>query len=264
MAVMGSSRPSLTARWVASNRARLDDSRPTLASGDAEAERRLYAGLSLRVLSLPGMTPTGALRRTAFFDDETVAAMGRGVRQIVILGAGYDGRPLRFGPAATWIEVDRPGTQADKRRRLSRLGVDLGHLRFAPVDLLVDDLDAALATAGHDVTLPTLFLCEGLFAYLPMDVCRMVCTRLRARAHAGSTLAANFLIAPSSGSRAHWLRMVTDGVLTLIGEKRRAAFRSGDGEDLFAQAGWRVVRRTAAGRESAKGGYLLLLAGEPA
>jgi methyltransferase (TIGR00027 family) len=254
----------LTARWVASNRARLDDHRPSLPSGDPEAERRLYAGLSLRALTLPGMTPTGALRRTAFFDDETVAAIGRGVPQLVIVGAGYDGRPLRFGPAATWIEVDHPVTQADKRRRLARLGVDLGHLHFASVDLLDGDLDAALSGAGHETKRPTLFLCEGLFAYLPIDVCRAVCTSLRARAHPDSTLAANFLIAPSTGSRGHWLRMATDGVLTLIGERRRTAFHAGDGEELFEQAGWRVVRRATTGAESAKGGYLLLLAGEPA
>jgi hypothetical protein len=48
--------------------------------------------------------------RTEFVDAETANALSKGIDQIVILGAGYDGRALRFGPSARWIEVDRPLT----------------------------------------------------------------------------------------------------------------------------------------------------------
>ena len=61
--------------------------------------------------------------RTRFVDHEVADALGRGLDQVVLLGAGYDGRALRFGGGpARWFEVDRPATQADKRRRLEALG----------------------------------------------------------------------------------------------------------------------------------------------
>ena len=42
----------------------------------------------------------------------------------MIVGAGYDGRALRYGgPGIRWWEVDRAGTQTDKRARLARLGI---------------------------------------------------------------------------------------------------------------------------------------------
>src|SRR5437764_15286930 len=133
--------------------------------------------------------------RTKFFDDETVGAIARGVDQIVIVGAGYDGRALRFGGAGVrWIEVDHPATQADKRRRLAGLGVELDHLKFVAVDLISDDLDVALGDAGHDIDRPTLFICEGLFAYLPLETSRSLCSTLRRRSHADSVLAANFRV----------------------------------------------------------------------
>ncbi len=62
--------------------------------------------------------------RTRFVDNEVAGALGRGVDQVVLVGAGYDGRPLRFaGETTTWFEVDRPATQADKQRRLAALGL---------------------------------------------------------------------------------------------------------------------------------------------
>src|SRR5262249_10528773 len=110
------------ARFVARTRATLD--RPEVPTGDAAAERRLYESL--------GRTPLGRgsgrwhermARRTAFFDRVTLAALDRGVPQVVIVGAGYDGRPLSFAtPGVTWFEVDHPATQTDKRARHSAGG----------------------------------------------------------------------------------------------------------------------------------------------
>jgi methyltransferase (TIGR00027 family) len=111
------------------------------------------------------------------------AALARGVDQIVIVGIGYDGRPLRFRtPGVCWIEVDHPATQPDKCRRLASLGVPLDHLAFVAVDLIEDDLATALAAAGHRGDRASLFICEGLFSYLPLSVSVAVCQALRIRA----------------------------------------------------------------------------------
>ena len=92
-----------------------------------------------------------------------LTALDAGVRQIVICGAGYDDRALRFRtPGARFFEVDQGPTQADKARRLRAMDTDLTGLTLATADFRGDDVAAVLAGCGHDPGQPTLFLCEGL------------------------------------------------------------------------------------------------------
>ena len=76
--------------------------------------------------------------RSRFSEDTMAACVARGVRQIVILGAGLDTFSLRNPHAehgARVFEVDYPATQAWKRERLRQAGLDLpATLTFAPVD----------------------------------------------------------------------------------------------------------------------------------
>src|SRR5438128_2341619 len=99
MARMRANEPSMTARGVALARSLLD--RPAWPTGDAEAEQRLTAALTEGYNRRPGRRSAGNFldwitARTKFFDDAVVRALERDVRQIVLLGAGYDGRPLRY------------------------------------------------------------------------------------------------------------------------------------------------------------------------
>ena len=105
----------------------------------------------------------GIWARTRFFDDQVLAAVRAGVPQVVICGAGYDDRALRFrSPGVRFFELDHSATQADKARLLRAMGTDLQSVVLAPADFRDDDAAAALAAAGHDASRPTLFLCEGL------------------------------------------------------------------------------------------------------
>ena len=257
-------RPSFTAGWVAAQRLRLDHQRPVIAGGDRDAERQLYLGFP-RLLRVAAVRPTGMAARTAFFDNETIRAIEGDIEQVVILGAGYDGRALRFRHGEMrWVEVDFPSTQVDKRRRLEALGVPLSHLRFAAVDLMSADLEAALDQAGHLRDVPSLFMCEGLFAYLDPESGAALCTTLRRRAPVGSVLAANFLVAPPTAVHGRLLRSSVDRLLALVGEERRNQFRPGDAERMIAGGGWSIVRY-AASRPTATdvGTHMLGLAAVP-
>ena len=151
---MKAGKPSVTARFVARTRATLD--RPEVSTGDAPAEHRLYESL--------GRTPLGRgssrwrermARRTAFFDRVTLAALDRGVCQIVIVGAGYDGRPLRFAtPGVTWFEVDHPATQSDKRVRLAAACASTDDIVFVPIDLTTGNLVRSLVRPDRGVAVP--------------------------------------------------------------------------------------------------------------
>src|SRR4051794_21935265 len=108
--------------------------------------------------------------RTVAIDD---AVRARTNPQLVILGAGLDGRPWRMSElsAAEVFEVDHPSSQADKMSRLGDLTPVTPALHFVPVDFTRDSLAALLASAHHDVTTPTTWVWEGVVPYLtPAEV----------------------------------------------------------------------------------------------
>lgn len=87
--------------------------------------------------------------RSRFADDALEAALDRGCRQVLVLGAGLDTTALRYGQrlqGVTLFEVDHPATQAWKRARLPPEVAERVH--FVGVDFERDALDAALRAAG--------------------------------------------------------------------------------------------------------------------
>jgi len=111
--------------------------------------------------------------RTRIAEDALSAAVERGVRQIVILGAGLDTFALRSPYGALDIriyEVDHPATQAWKRQRLAEGEIALPPwLVFVPVDFERDDLGESLAGAGFQPSLPAFFTWLGVVPYLTLD-----------------------------------------------------------------------------------------------
>src|SRR5262245_28418089 len=65
---------------------------------------------------------TSAIARTLFIDDVARDAATAGVREVVVLGAGFDCRAHRLAElaGATVFEVDRADTQEWKRAQLAR------------------------------------------------------------------------------------------------------------------------------------------------
>ena len=76
--------------------------------------------------------------RARFIEDLVAEQAGHGVAQYVVLGAGLDTFAQRRPQIATRLrvfEVDQPGPQAWKRRRLIELGFGIPDwLRLVPVD----------------------------------------------------------------------------------------------------------------------------------
>ena len=103
--------------------------------------------------------------RTLAIDEAVTAKLSS---QLVILGAGLDGRAWRLKELADVdvFEVDHPASQADKQSRLGRLEPTARSVRFVPVDLSRDSLGDALTAAGHDRTIGTTWICEGVVSYL--------------------------------------------------------------------------------------------------
>lgn len=207
--------------------------------------------------------------RTKVVDAEVSRALGRQIPQIVLLGSGYDGRPLRFGGGAIrWFEVDRLETLADKRRRLEAL-------RLAPADVTYVGADlreggpatlAALEAGGHDASRPSLFVCEGGFTRVTLEATASLCESLRGRAPEGSMLVATFFVRPEShAAPTRALRRATATVSALAGDRQPEELRPGDPEKLMVVTGWHVTHTDVTGdRLFDRGAHQRVLVCEPA
>jgi methyltransferase (TIGR00027 family) len=107
--------------------------------------------------------------RTRFAEDALAAAVERGVRQVVVLGAGLDTYAYRSAlrDRLRIFEVDHPATQAWKRQSLEDAAIPIpGSLIFAPVDFERQTLAEGLGVAGFDPSQKTFFTWLGVVPYL--------------------------------------------------------------------------------------------------
>ncbi|HLY43428.1 MAG TPA: SAM-dependent methyltransferase [Terracidiphilus sp.] len=111
--------------------------------------------------------------RSRIAEDFLSIAVAKGVRQIVILGAGLDTFALRNPYAALEMciyEVDHPATQESKRQRMAEAQLAVPPwLIFVPVDFERDDLGEKLAAAGLQQNSPAFFTWLGVTPYLTQE-----------------------------------------------------------------------------------------------
>jgi methyltransferase (TIGR00027 family) len=222
---------------VAAWRAELE--RPHSPEGDADAQRRLCQGMPLiRQRELQAHLAA----RTRFFDERVLEAIEGGTQQVVVVGAGYDDRALRFrAPGVRFFEVDQGATQADKRARLGSIGAQTDGLTLVQADLQRDDLAAALAAGGHDAGRPSLFLCEGLLVYLDEPTTVRVLASLATAAHAGSTLAASLAVHADTPPSAAVVAYANSRRRAAASEPWRTILPAAAYLDLLARSGWRAI-----------------------
>jgi methyltransferase (TIGR00027 family) len=158
--------------------------------------------------SRPDMDPAGTrwfraaiVARARFIEDLVAEQAEQGVDQYVILGAGLDTFAQRKPEIASRLrvfEVDRPGPQAWKRRRLIELGFGVPEwLRLVPVDFEAgESLWDKLARAGFDPKRPAVVVSTGVSMYLTDEANAATLAQFAGLA-SGSTLAMTFLLPPA-------------------------------------------------------------------
>ena len=109
--------------------------------------------------------------RTRFCEDALQAAVARGVRQYVIVGAGFDSFALRrpdWARDVAIIEVDHPATQTYKLERMAACGV-VSPAAYVAADLGAEKLGQALQRSPFQAGQPAFFAWLGVTMYLPRD-----------------------------------------------------------------------------------------------
>ena len=225
---------SSTARSVAARR--LGFERVPADYGDPAADLALARDVAAGLVPEQSRMGDYIRARTAFFDHAVVAALNAGMPQVVVGAAGYDGRALRYAkPGVRWFEVDHPATQADKRERLARLGIEAGHVQFVAADFTRDPVAGRLLDAGLDPRHPALFLFEGIAVYLEDSVTESVLAQFRQVTVAGGLLAISVSVASGGQARSAFRARVA-----ALGEPARSVLGPAEAHAMLARAGWQL------------------------
>jgi len=135
--------------------------------------------------------------RARYAEDALGDAIGRGVGQYVIVGAGMDSFALRapsFACDLEIFEVDHPSTQRFKAARLAGCEVPLPRsLHLVAADLAETRLDAALASSPFRSDRPAFFSWLGVSAYLTRTANLATLAGIASCAPAGSELVFSYI-----------------------------------------------------------------------
>jgi methyltransferase (TIGR00027 family) len=243
-------RPSRTAQFVTLGRAladaglsHIDDFHdPTARAFLNDRGKRSLAKVEARAQSGKRSAQVESARvmadmiglRTATIDRAVREAIEGGAKQLVILGAGYDGRAWRLRELAgvRVFEVDHPATQSVKRARVAELPPPIGDVTFVSIDFARESLDAVLERAGHDRWQATCWIWEGVVMYLTHDVMRATLGDIAGRSARGSTLIVNY----HTSHRGLFARLI----FRLIGEPQISTWSPEEMASDLRLAGYRV------------------------
>ncbi len=113
------------------------------------------------------------LIRAAYAEDKLQECINSGVKQYIILGAGWDSFAFRKPELLKDIhvfELDFPATQARKKNKLDQLGLTLHeNVHLTPIDFETTSISEALSNSDFNPDLPTFVTWQGVTYYLTMD-----------------------------------------------------------------------------------------------
>jgi methyltransferase (TIGR00027 family) len=140
---------------------------------------------------------TNVIIRARYTEDALLAAIAGGVRQYVILGAGFDSFALRIPPAAkevTVIEIDHPATQSLKKQRMTECGLTVSdNVHFVSADLAREGLDEVLARSSFNAAEPAFFAWLGVTMYLTREANMQTLRKIAQSSLPGSQLVFSYI-----------------------------------------------------------------------
>lgn len=179
--------------------------------------------------------------RSRYAEDELARAVGHGVRQYVVLGAGLDTFAYRNPhPGLRVFEVDHPATQAWKREQLQAADIRIPEsLTFVPIDFERQTLADGLGQCGFDAGAVTFFSWLGVTPYLTREAC-MITLSFIAKMPPGSGVVFDFAVDPALLNAGQ--RQALDALSARVaryGEPFQLFFDPGELQDELKEMGFR-------------------------
>jgi methyltransferase (TIGR00027 family) len=190
------------------------------------------------------------LARTKIMDSEFIHALETDFPQIVLLGAGFDTRALRFADlnqGTRIFELDIETTQQPKIGVLLQKKIKIPEeLRFVPIDFDKESLFKALSEAGYQEKQKSLFLWEGVSMYLSAQAVDETLGFIRTCSASGSRIAFDYIFASV-------LRQEGDlygereayNMVSKVGEGWTFGIEAGEIERFLAVRGFEIVAHYA-------------------
>jgi methyltransferase (TIGR00027 family) len=230
---------------------------PRLRGSDYLAERiipfgaRLMAAIPfVRRMVMAKLFPAGiyeyVLARTKELDAAFLAALEARFDQIVLLGAGFDTRALRFADrnrGTRIFELDVPPTLDPKEKILRRKRIRIPEtLTFVRINFDKEDLSAALSKAGFQNGRKDLFLMEGITMYLTAEAVDRNFAFIRQHAAPGSRVVFDYIHASvlRHENRFYGEREIFETVAR-AGEGWTFGLENGEVEPFLEQRGFRLL-----------------------
>jgi methyltransferase (TIGR00027 family) len=139
------------------------------------------------------------IARTKYIDRIFKEEIEKGIDQILILGAGFDSRAIRFenmNNTTTFFELDSHHTQEAKIKQFKQRGIPLpGKTVYIPIDFNIDSMSDKILKNGFDPDKKTLFLLEGLLMYLETGAVNELFTLLSKLSSPGSSVIFDYIYA---------------------------------------------------------------------
>jgi methyltransferase (TIGR00027 family) len=199
--------------------------------------RHLPTQVSARSVTLAGLAA-----RVLWFDAQVTEALDADIRQIAVIGAGYDSRSWRFcREGVHFFELDHGATQQEKVRRAPGPGPI-----YIAADLTTQSAGEAFVEYGLDTSRPVLFVIEGVTMYLDEKIVRDQLGGLGKSSAVGSRLAVDFYPPRAAGTSLNHRQNRLER-LARIGsaETLKLTIDRPEAVDLVAESGWKVIQETS-------------------
>ena len=212
-------------------------------------------------LLIPGMSFHYVLRKI-YIEHRVRQGIADGVRQVVILGAGFDMLAWRLSqelPNAVFLEIDHPATSDSKRQAMREMAPDAApsaipraiNYHLLAADLGRQDLESVLdGCAVYQRHLDTLFVCEGVLMYLrPQDVSSLLGSLARLTEQSCRFVFTALEPLDSPENNAGWLlkrylRSQSEGLEWMLPQAQMGEFLSSNGFVLQESANDVTIQQT--------------------
>jgi methyltransferase (TIGR00027 family) len=204
----------------------------------------LFRWFFMRKITPPGIYEY-VLARTKLLDEVFINALRNRFAQIVLLGAGFDTRALRFtneNLGSKIFELDIYNTQQPKVEILDRKQIELPkELVFVPIDFNKESMADVLGKAGY-ANQKSLFIWEGVTMYLTSDAVDRALDFIRCTALEESIVAFDYVYASvlRRGNKFYGEREIYETVSS-AGEGWTFGIEDGTIEDFLTQRGFKLM-----------------------
>lgn len=190
--------------------------------------------------------------RCRYMDDVLSEELDRGIRQLVILGAGYDSRAYRFDRLKDGVkvfEIDHPVTQNNKLKHLERIlgsGGLPGYVAFVPIDFTQQTLAARLPEYGYSERLKTLFIWEGVTMYLDAPSVDSTLAFVASHSAPGSAIVFDYMCKQPVLPKRDIGILLVSFLRSLFNERRSFKIETDQIEPFLTSRGFNQVRNVTA------------------